>query len=196
MGKAKWDIIWIQLIVYAIISALFTIIGAIGVNINDAVNTTLANANTSGLTPVGIHELHTIFTFAYQSAIYGQIIITPVSLLASVGILYLLAKAFGGTGTFLTQLYCSLLFLVPLGIVGGFVILLLSYLPAGGVFSLLIAVARFVYQSILFGFLLIPVHRISGGRATSAILLLYGVMLLLLCVSAIFLAAFLSASAG
>ena len=197
MGKAKWNIVWVQIIGYSIIVALFSLLSAIGFDVNAAAKAVVAGADTSGLTPGAVGVLEHIIVIIYNLSIYGQIIITPIALFIGTGILFLLAKIFGGRGKFLTQLYCSLLFLVPLGVIGSFLSLLLSYLPAGGsAFGFLITVAKLVYECILLGYMLVPVHRISGGRATGAILLLFGVIFLLACILAFVFAAIFAAIVG
>ncbi len=197
MGKAKWNTVWVQIIGYSIIVALFSLLSAIGFDVNAAAKSVVAGADTSGLTPAAVGVLEHIIVIVYNLSIYGQILITPIALFIGTGILFLLAKIFGGTGKFLPQLYCSLLFLIPLGIIGSFLSLLLSYLPAGGsAFGFLITVAKLVYECILLGYMLVPVHRISGGRATGAILLLFGVIFLLACILAFVFAAIFAAIVG
>ena len=185
MGKAKWNIVWVQLIAYSVIIALFSLLSAIGVDVNATVSAFVAGADTSGLSTAEVGVLQHLLVVAYEANIYGQVLITPIMLFIGIGVLFLLAKAFGGKGTFLAQLYCSLLFIIPLGVVSNFLTLLLSYLPAAGsTLAFLITVAKLVFECVLLGYLLIPVHRISGGRATGAVLLLGGVIVLLTCVFA------------
>jgi len=197
MGKAKWNIVWVQIIAYSIIVALFSLLSSIGVDVNAVATSVVTGADTSGLSPAAVGALHYILVFVYAASIYGQVLITPITIFIAIGVLFLLAKAFGGTGKFLSQLYCSLLFLVPLGIISSFLSLLLSYLPVGGsTLAFLIAIAKLVYECMLLGYLLIPVHRISRGRATGAVLLLCGVVVLLACIFAFVFSAIFAAAIG
>lgn len=197
MGKAKWNIVWVQIIGYSIIVALFSLLSAIGFDVNAAANSVVSGADTNGLPASAMGVLQHILVIVYSASIYGQILITPLTIFIGLGILYLLAKVFGGTGKFVTQLYCSLLFLIPLGVISSFLSLLFSYLPAGGsTLAFLISVAKLVYECVLLGYLLIPVHRISSGRATGAVLLLGGVVVLLACVLAFVFAAIFAAALG
>lgn len=197
MGKAKWNIVWVQIIGYSIIVALFSLLSAIGFDVNAAANSVVAGADTNGLPASAVGVLQHILVFIYDAGIYGQILITPLTIFIGIGILYLLAKVFGGTGKFVTQLYCSLLFLIPLGVISSFLSLLFSYLPSGGsTLAFLVSIAKLVYEGVLLGYLLIPVHRISSGRATGAVLLLCGVVVLLACVVAFVFSAIFAAALG
>jgi len=89
-------------------------------------------------------------------------------------IIYGLARAFGGQGTFLTQSYTYLLFDVPLGIVSS----LIALIPIAGGF---ISIAIGIYSIVLAIFSVMAVHRLSGGRATAVVLIPIGVALLLIC---------------
>ncbi len=86
-------------------------------------------------------------------------IYVPIGIFLSTGIYYLIAKAFKGRGEFLTQLYTTLLFLIPLNTVT----LLLFLIPFVG---WVLAFALGIYGIVLFIFMLMAVHRVSGGRAT------------------------------
>ena len=107
----------------------------------------------------------------------------------------MLAKAFGGEGRFLPQLYSTLLFLVPLGVFLNALTLLLSLLPGvGSLLSFLAVFAYLGYEGTLLGLMLMPVHRLSGGRAAGAVLSLFGVAILLACVLGFVIAIFLAAA--
>ena len=60
---------------------------------------------------------------------------------------------------------------------------LFSLLPGvGSLLSFLVIFGYFGYESTLLGLMLMAVHRLSGGRATGAVLSLFGVAFLLFCV--------------
>jgi hypothetical protein len=165
MGKASWDIVWVQLIFYAIIT---TILGYLGTLISGTnFNTT---TSTGSMNPALLQSIRTIIL----GITFGQIVLVPLFFFIGMAIIYGLARAFGGQGKFLTQSYTYLLFDVPLGIVSS----LVSLIPiAGGFIALLIG----IYRIVLAIFAVMAVHRLSGGRATGVVLIPIGVVLLLAC---------------
>ena len=109
-----------------------------------------------------------------------QLVLTPVSFLAAGGILYLIARVFGGRGTFLKQIYTTLLFGVPLVILSYLLLLIpatsswLPYLPH-------------LYSLVLFVLSLIAVHQLSRGKAIAVILIPISILLVLVLVGTIIL---------
>jgi hypothetical protein len=164
MGKASWDIVWVQLILYAIIS---TILSYLATLTSGMINTT---TNGGSVNPALLDSIRSITL----GITFGQIILIPLFFFIGMAIIYGLSRAFGGQGRFLTQSYTYLLFDVPLGIVSS----LLSLIPiAGG----LIGIAIGIYRIVLAIFSVMAVHRLSGGRATAVVLIPIGVALLLAC---------------
>ena len=165
MGKASWDIVWVQLIFYAIISTILSYLGTLisGANLN-------TTTGTGSVNPALLQSIQSI-TFGLT---LGQIVLVPLFFFIGMAIIYGLARAFGGHGTFLTQGYTYLLFDVPLGTASS----LVGLIPiAGGLIALAIA----VYRVVLAIFAVMAVHRLSGGRATAVVLIPIGVALLLAC---------------
>lgn len=117
-------------------------------------------------------------TSALSSSL-GQIVAVPLGFFIAVGIYYLLARAFGGHGTFLRLFYTYLLFEVPLGIIS----YLLFLIPFAGVF---ISLALGIYEIVLSVYMMMAVHRLSGGKATLVTLLLFIVLFALACLILIF----------
>jgi Yip1-like protein len=134
-----------------------------------------------------------ISAFTVATTISGaflKIIFIPLFFFAGVGIQYLLARAFNGQGTFMTQAYTQLLFKVPLDIAStvlGTMLVFVSYV--GG----LIGLAIWVYAVVLNIFQIKAVHRLDTGKAVAVVLIPYAVLLLvgILC-AVIFAAAFVS----
>ncbi|BCL78551.1 YIP1 family protein [Ktedonobacteria bacterium brp13] len=91
------------------------------------------------------------------------------------GIFWLIAKAFRGQGHFLQYMYCYLLFFVPLGIIMN----LLTPIPVVGV---LLTFVVAIYVLVLLIFMTAGVHRMSGGKATLAVLILPVGLALLICI--------------
>jgi hypothetical protein len=165
MGKASWDIIWVQLIFYAIISTILSYLATL-------ISGTNLNTPTGGgsVNPALLQSIRSITL----GITFGQIILIPLFFFIGMAIIYGLARAFGGQGTFLTQSYTYLLFDVPLGIVSS----LIALIPIAGGF---IAIAIGIYRIVLAIFSVMAVHRLSGGRATAVVLIPIGVALLLIC---------------
>ncbi len=163
MGKADWNVVWIELAAYAVISVIFSYlfyqeifhillsIPQLSVIFNNS-NLTTGSNNSYLLTPA----------YAQASALSNsltQMIYVPIGIFLSTGIYYLIAKAFKGRGEFLTQLYTTLLFLIPLNTVT----LLLFLIPFVG---WVLAFALGIYSIFLYIYMLMAVHRLSGGKAT------------------------------
>jgi len=150
MGKASWNILWVQLISYAAISAIFGYLQML-------TNSKVANYNTSGSAD---HQLAAILQVITQGTTFGAIIITPAFFFLWQGIIYLIAKAFDGNGTFLRQGYNSLLISVPISFISS----VLGLIPGlGG----LLGIGLGTYGIILQIFSLMAVHHFSGGKATA-----------------------------
>jgi hypothetical protein len=138
-SKANWGSVWFQLVFYALV-------GAILVYLSELINHTASS----------ILDLIVI--------IFIAIVIIPLSFFAISGIYYLLARAFGGHGRFLAQIYTLLLFTVPLGILAA----LLDLIPIIGRLAGLVVDVYIIVLSIL---MIKGVHRLSGGKATAVILI-------------------------
>jgi hypothetical protein len=190
MGKAGWGIIWVQIVFYTLFVTLLNIFSRL-VQLQRPVPAT----NTSSLSPATVEAIRNITNFIVAISPYIELLYIPLSIFIGTGILYLLAKAFGGVGRFVQQLYCTLLFLIPLGLIVSILSLLLNLLPAGGsLLVIFLALANVSYEGVLMGFMLMPVHRISGARATGSVLLLFGIAFLLACVLSFILAIIFAAS--
>jgi hypothetical protein len=161
-GKAAWNIVWVQILILAILN---TIGGFIVLNFT--LPATYSSMNVPPESMQALHSLSGIFPLSY-------IIITPLSIFIVTGIYHLIAKAFGGRGTFLTYCYSYLLYGVPLGIVT----LILSLIPFVNYLTFLVG----IYEIVLQVFMTMAVHRLSGGRATLAVLILPIIAVVLSCV--------------
>ncbi len=148
-GKAAWNIVWVQLIGLAVITALL-IVGII--------NISLSTNPTARQSFGAVGAASGIFAILF-------LIFIPIAFFIGAGIYHLIAKAFGGRGTFLTYCYCYLLFAVPLGIISG----VLGLIPLIGSFA---SLAISVYQIVLQVYMTMAVHRLTGGKATLAVLIL------------------------
>jgi hypothetical protein len=166
MGKADWGMVWVQL---AILVAIGVVLGLIASLIVGAItHVTTGSASTAAA----------IAAFTVATTVSGaflNIILIPLFFFAGVGIQYLLARAFNGQGTFMTQAYTQLLFKVPLDIASAVLGTLLVFIPfVGG----LIGLALWVYAVVLNVFQIKAVHRLSAGKAAAVVLIPYAVLLL------------------
>jgi hypothetical protein len=173
MGKADWAMVWIQLIILAVVA---TVLGFIHGAIFGSPFTSTSGANYSAFLALTAGSS----TFSFISV--------PVSFFILVGIQYLLAKAFQGQGSFLSQGYSTLLYQVPINIVG----YLLGFIPILGAFA---GFGLYIYGIVLNVFAIMAVHRLSGGKATGVVLIPIAVLFLLLflcviAIAAIFFAAY------
>lgn len=163
MGKAAWNIIWVQLIGYAIIGTLLSFLSLL---INPTARSGMGSSTTL---PPG-----TLQAITWGASI-GVLIIVPLAFFIHQGITYLIARAFNGSGTFVRQGYTGLLIQVPLGIVSS----LLGLIP---ILGSLVAIAAFIYEIVLSVFAIMAVHRLSGGKASAVVLIPIAVLFLLVCV--------------
>ena len=155
-GKASWSSVWVQLICYALV-------GAVLIYLADVISQT----GSSGL------NLATFFIVAVVA-----IVVIPIGSFIAVGIYYLIAKAFGGQGTFLAQIYTTLLYSVPLGIL----VALLGLIPDLGKIANIVSGG---YEILLSVFMIMGVHRLSGGKATAVVLIPVAVIVFIVVLIAI-----------
>jgi hypothetical protein len=159
MGKARWNIFWVQLLGYALISAILSYI------------TSLIMLNPFQPTDPTINPI--VFLLVRWGLTLGLTPLIVGGFFAGNGIRYLIAKAFLGQGTFLAQGYTDLLLSVPLGILS----VLVSRIP---LFGILGAFGIVVYGTVLRIFSVMAVHRLSGGKATAVVLLPIAIVILLI----------------
>jgi hypothetical protein len=160
-GKASWDIVWVQLAIFTVISVVANFVIF---NVTMPAYPGMAAASPQSMQI--IRSFSGVFPLSY-------IILTPLSFFIGAGIYHLIAKAFGGQGTFLAYCYSYLLFYVPLGIVS----LVLSMIP----FFNYLGFAVSIYEIVLLIFMTMAVHRLSGGKATLAVLILPIALIVLAC---------------
>lgn len=204
-GKADWGIIWIQLLFLIGLAVLI----AIPQLIIDATLPSTTNSSL-GMSTVTINVVSTL----------SSIVLVPLGFFCGMGIQYLLAKAFKGIGSFKQQAYNQLLFQVPITIVTSLVSLVFSLVTSRSafvtvtmnlsnstttpvfnpailivmLFAYLIFLGVGVYSIVLNVFSLMAAHRLSGGRATGAVLIPYGVLVLI--VICVFVVVFVAAVAA
>jgi hypothetical protein len=167
-GKAAWNIVWIQLLGVAIITAaLFFLLFQL---------TLPGMLSSNNVPPSSIAALE---AFPLGFALF-VIVLYPLFFFIGTGIQYLIARAFGGQGTFVAHGYSSLLYSAPIGVVS----LLLELIPILGPLA---GSALGIYAIVLNVFMIMGVHRMSGGKATLVVLLPIIVLFVIGCVSFIIL---------
>ncbi|GAC1300979.1 MAG: hypothetical protein NVSMB27_41340 [Ktedonobacteraceae bacterium] len=155
MVKADWSITLIHLLGYAVIGGVISVLAGL---LNLAMRGTTLSALALSFSVILVFLM--IFILVLGAFFVLQ------------GILYLLARAFGGQGTFLAQSYATLLFQVPLAILSGLLDLIT---PFGGFFMMTVGLFNIAigsYWIVLQIFTIMAVHRLSGGKATVVLLIL------------------------
>jgi len=160
-GKAAWNIIWMQLLFLGIVESLVVL-------------------------AVVFLEFFLIQMLIPSSGLFSQaapivaaigvavcFVFVLISFFAGSGILYGIAKAFGGQGTFLSYAYSYSLVTIPIGMLS----IVLYIIPCLGSLAVL---AGAVYSVILLIFMTMGVMRLSGGKASAAVLIPIGTGFVLL----------------
>lgn len=169
-GKAEWGIILVQLFGVAIIGAILgTLSSAISrSSMQSLMNQLNANSGSSTTTAPPISA-------GSPASFVISLVGTLVFFFVAQGIYFGLARAFGGQGSFTAQAYSALLYQTPIGILSG----LLGLIPILGGFA---SLALGIYGIVLSVFMIMGVHRLSGGKASAVILIPLGVLFLLICI--------------
>jgi hypothetical protein len=169
-ASASWGAVWVQLIGYAIISAIFTFV------FDAVLLPTLFSIFFNVFKVPDQNNSLQQMTSSFQLMAVGNAFATLISSVAGffigVGIFWLIAKAFRGQGPFLQYMYCFLLIYVPLGIISS----LLSFIP-------ILSFALGIYGIVLLIMMTAGVHRMSGGKATLAVLILPIALTILSCIA-------------
>lgn len=178
LRKASWDITFIQLLIMIVVGVVLGLITAL---FSGAVASSYA-AN-SNLTGSSMQAYQSFVVAGSVGGAFSRIISVPLSFFIGVGIQFLIAKAFKGQGTFLTQGYTALLYQAPLYIISSLLGLLGVIPVAGAAIAGILGLALFVYSIVLNVYQIMATHRLSGGKATAVVLIPYaiGFLLLLLC---------------
>jgi hypothetical protein len=163
MSKASWDIVWIQLIGYAIITAIL--------------NYLTLQASPDLLSLPGISLSPASRQALTLGTSIASIIVVPIGFFIGVGIFYLIARAFGGRGTFLRQSYTTALFDIPLGIINS----LLFFIPVASLGTFLFFVLL-VYRLVLYGCSIMAVHGLGRGKTALVVLIpVFVIILFMVC---------------
>jgi hypothetical protein len=172
LPTANWSDIWIALIGLGIVTALAGLINGL---IFRAATGVANNPFLNGLPP----DQQRVFGDLLRNTgsgfgSLGAIVWVPIAFFIGMAILFVSAKIFGGTGSFLQQAYAFMLYTVPIqgaaAIVGIIPIL-------GG----LVGFALSIYGIVLAVFAMMASQRLSGGRAVAAVFLPAIIVALVFC---------------
>ena len=167
LPTANWRDIWLSLIGLGILSAITGAIAAL------YTGQTITIPRTDGTTT-------TVHIPAGSS--WFAVISVPLAFFIGVAILFVVAKLFGGTGTFLEQSYAIALFYVPIQAVTA----ILGLVPFfGGLATFVLG----IYEIVLAVFAIAASQRLSTGRSVAVVLLPAVILLFLVCGLLVLLAA-------
>lgn len=154
LSLAEWKIAWFQLLVYTVVATVLAWLRGL-----------LYPAPASGGNGLSSPEVTQALNLASS---FGLLLLIPLFFFCAMGLLYWLAHASGGHGVFVQQVYTSLLFLTPCGII----VSLLGLIPfAGSFLSAFLGVILYVYCVVLQCFATVAVHQMTGGKAVAAVIL-------------------------
>ncbi len=168
LPTANWSDIWLSIIGLGVLTAITSFISAL------LYRSSAVIATMSQLTPDQQRAVNQLVQFASPApaAAIGALISVPISFFLGIGILFLFAKLFGGTGTFLQQAYAFALFSVPIqgvSALAGLVPVLGGLASAGlGIYSIILAV-----------FAISASQRLTSGKAVAVVLLPAAIFLVL-----------------
>lgn len=155
-GLGEWKIVWFQLLLYTILAALLGFLRII----------LYSPRKGSSLSSGGLSSPEILHALSMGSSL-GLLLLIPLLFFGSMGLLYGLARLFGGHGTFVQQAYTTLLFLTPCGLF----ISALGLIPfAGSFLSTFLGVVFFFYCVGLQCFATVVVHEMNGSKATGSVI--------------------------
>ena len=162
ISKANWLMVWLQLGIMIFASIILGSIRELFAPLIIGVASISSSTYTSILSETGAGSAFGILS----------VITVPLSFFFGQIYQYLLAKAFNGKGTFLTQSYTALLFHVPLNIAYNYTGAFLDFIPFFGFnLSTLLYLMWLVYSIILNVFQIKAVHSLPMGKALVVVLI-------------------------
>jgi hypothetical protein len=164
MDQASWALVWMQLLGLTVLDIALTWVFNLFPSLAAFAPTTVGGRDP--------HWLEQLPFSAVLSHPLGQLLLTPVDFFLISGLLYLLARAFGGQGSFLRQNYTQLLVSMPLTLLYGLLALVVGVIPFVSLpLFAVVAFAFFIYGLILQAQALMAVHALSGGKALGVVAL-------------------------
>ena len=151
---AAWNIIWVQLLILAVVEALALLLI---VFLEFFLFQAFLPSATISVVSQALPIVAIVIVLIYM-------VFVPISFFFGAGIYHLIAKAFGGRGTFLSYCYNYSLIVIPITILS----VVVSFIPCLGSIA---ASAGGVYEIVLLIFMTMGVHRLSGGKASATVLI-------------------------
>jgi hypothetical protein len=151
---AAWNIIWVQLLILAVVEALALLLIVF-------LEFFLFQAFLPSATISVVSQALPIVAIVIVLIAMASV---PISFFFGAGIYHLIAKAFGGRGTFLSYCYNYSLIVIPISILS----VVLSVIPCLGSMA---GLSGTVYEIVLLIFMTMGVHRLSGGKASATVLM-------------------------
>ena len=167
LPTANWGDVWITVLVLGVVTAIAGYIRSL------YLRGTLASYFAT-LPADQRAAMNRFLTNSSSGLSWGAIVSVPVGFFIGMGILFLVAKMFGGSGSFLQQAYAFSLFYVPIQLVSAIV----GLVPIlGGLVSFVLG----IYSIVLAVFAVSASQRLSTGKSVAVVLLPAVVVLLLFC---------------
>jgi len=163
---ASWQKVWVGVLA---MSAIVTLAIVILYAITNSSSSSTTYASSSGLSFGGVVGIFLVFGGSF---------------FLGAGIEYLLARLFGGTGTFLIHTYAMSLVAIPLDTAG----IVALIIPVVGILVLL---GVGIYSTVLMVLAMQSAHRLPTGKAVAVVLIPSAVSFLLYCASMALLFSFL-----
>jgi hypothetical protein len=146
-GKAAWDIVWIELLILAVVESL-VILALLFLEFFLVQLILPSNAATL---------VSQVLPIAAIIAVLFCLVFVPISFFCGSGIFYLMARAFGGQGSFLSHTYCYALITVPIGLLS----MAISIIPCIGSLA---GFAGLVYSIVLLVFMMMGCIASAAAR--------------------------------
>ncbi|HEX9069289.1 MAG TPA: Yip1 family protein [Ktedonobacterales bacterium] len=159
---ATWGRVWGVLLLEAVITAALGFVSSVVLLLIEvSMFSAIAPPGSAGGPTPG--EALVGLPFYGISAVI-RIALVPIGFFFSAGIYYLLARGFGGQGSFLEQVWIFLLFQAPISVI----VAIASLIPLLGS---LVSLAGFIYEIVLSIFAIAATHRLTMGRASAVVLI-------------------------
>jgi hypothetical protein len=176
LPTANWGDTWLSVMMLAAFSVVTSLLAV-------ALYRVPHIPNMSRLTSDQQRLFNQLIQYARPSpgAAFGDLVGVPLGFFILVGILFLLSKLFGGTGTFLQQAYAIALYYVPISAVSAVAALIPG---VGG----LLRFALFIYAVVLAIFAIAASQRLTLSKSVAVVLLPLGILVILACAAAFIIA--------
>lgn len=170
---SSWGLVWLQI---AILTGIPLLLGLFRIWLRD--HSTGPNTDTNAI----ISVLGTLTVGASIVAFILKALFVPIFFFVGVTVQYMFARAFGGRGHYRDQSYATLLYQVPLAIIGGAIITVFVALHFSTfLFGTIISIVLFFYAMFINIPAIMGVHRLSQSKAIASVVIPYVLAVLLCC---------------